>query len=115
MRLLILTPEHDGSGGGIMTFYRSLMPALQAQGVVVRVIEGSSCHAAEDKSIRFRNGASVETLEVSRIRQWHARLGQFAATPGLRRHLAAAWGMWEQAGFGEDADIIEACDWGLLF
>ena len=23
--------------------------------------------------------------------------------------------MWEQVGFGEDADIIEACDWGLLF
>ena len=98
-----------------MTFYRSLIPALQAQGVVVRVIEGSAYHAAEDKSPRVRNGASVETLEVNRVRRWHAQLGQFAATPGLRRHLAAAWAMWEQAQFGEDADVIEACDWGLPF
>src|SRR5579863_2208486 len=115
MRLLILTPEYDGSGGGIMTFYQSLIPALQAEGVAVRVIEGSACHAAEDKSLRFRNGAAVETLEVNRLRRWNARFGQYAATPGLRQHLAAAWAMWEQAGFGEEADIVEACDWGLLF
>jgi glycosyltransferase involved in cell wall biosynthesis len=115
MRLLILTPEYDGSGGGIMTFYQALTPALEAEGVTVRVIEGSSCHAAEDKSLRLRNGVWVETLEVDRLRRWHARFGHLAAMPGLRRHLAAAWAMWEQARFGEDADIVEACDWGLLF
>lgn len=115
MRLLILTPEFDGSGGGIMTFYQALIPRLQAEGVSVRVIEGSANHAAEEKSPRSRDGARVETLEVHRLHKWHARFSQFAAAPGLRRHLAAAWAMWEQASFGEDADIVEACDWGLLF
>ena len=115
MRLLILTPEFDGSGGGIMTFYQGLIPALQAAGVLARVVEGSACHAAEDKSPRSSNGVSVETLELSRLRRWYARFGQFAAVPGLRRHFAAAWAMWEQSGFGEDADIVEVCDWGLLF
>ena len=32
MRLLLLTPEYDGAGGGIMTFYRALAPALRARG-----------------------------------------------------------------------------------
>ena len=98
-----------------MTFYQSLIPALQAEGVEVRVIEGSAYHAADDRSPRVRNGASVETLELSRMRRWYAQLGQFAATPGLRSHLAAAWAMWEQAQFGEETDVVEACDWGLLF
>ena len=115
MRLLILTPEFEGAGGGIMTFYQALIPALQAEGVEVRVIEGSACHAAEDKSLRLRNGVRIETLELNRLRRWSVRFARFAATPGLRRHLAAAWAMWEQAGFGEDADIVEACDWGLPF
>ena len=115
MRLLILTPEYLGFGGGIKTGYQALIPALQAEGVSVRVIEGSAFHAAENKCRQILDGTSVETLEIGRMRRWHARLGQFGATPGLRRHLAAAWAMWEQAGFGEDADVIEACDWGLLF
>jgi glycosyltransferase involved in cell wall biosynthesis len=115
MRLLILAPEYDGSGGGIMTFYQALIPALQAEGVDVRVIEGSAFHAAEDKSSRSQNGVRVETLQLNRVRRWHGKFGHLAALPGLRRHLAAAWAMWEQARFGEDADIVEACDWGLLF
>jgi hypothetical protein len=90
MRLLILTPEYLGFGGGIMTGYQALIPALQAEGVSVRVIEGSAFHAAEKKSRQLLNGTSVEVLEISRMRRWHARLGQFGATPGLRRHLAAA-------------------------
>lgn len=98
-----------------MTFYQGLIPSLQAEGVTVRVIEGSACHAAADNSRRMTNGVSVEMLELDRLLRWHARFGQFAAVPGLRRHLAAAWAIWEQAGFGEDADIVEACDWGLLF
>lgn len=115
MRLLILTPEYDGCGGGIMTFYQALIPALQAQGVAVRVIEGSAYNIAQDASIRSRNGARVETLELNRVRQWHAKFGHLSALPGLQRHLAAAWAMWEQANFGEGADIVEASDWGLLF
>ena len=115
MRLLILTPEFDGAGGGIMTFYRALAPALRAAGVKIRVIEGSAVYAAEEKAVREFAGITVETLERARIERWWQRFPAFAAAPHLRRHLAAAWAMWEQAGFGEDADIIEASDWGLLF
>jgi glycosyltransferase involved in cell wall biosynthesis len=115
MRLLILTPEYGFSGGGINTFYRVLAPALCAAGVEVRVIEGSAHHATEDRSMRMVEGVPVETLERVRLERWWKRFAVFAATPGLRRHLAAAWAMWEQAGCGETCDVVEACDWGLLF
>ena len=35
--------------------------------------------------------------------------------PGMRRLLAGAWAMWEQARGGEGCDLVEAADWGLLF
>jgi glycosyltransferase involved in cell wall biosynthesis len=115
MRLLVLTPEFDGAGGGIITFYRMLAPALRASGVDVRIIEGSAFHAAECRSCRSQDGVQLETLEADRLSRWVERFHAYAATPTLRRHLAAAWAMWEQAGYGADADIVEATDWGLLF
>lgn len=114
MRLLVLTPEFEASGGGIATFYRALAPALQNLGATVRVIEGSAFHAGE-RAPRVIDGVAVETLEVIRLQAWWRRFSHFAATPGLRRHLAAAWAMWEQADQGRDADVVEASDWGLLF
>src|SRR6266536_4220905 len=115
MRLLILTPEFNGHGGGIITFYRALAPALRANGIELRVIEGSAFHASADRASRLEEGICVETLELARLARWQARLPAFDAVPGLRRHLAAAWAMWEQADYGEGCDIVEACDWGLLF
>jgi glycosyltransferase involved in cell wall biosynthesis len=115
MRVLILTPEFDGWGGGIITFYRELAPALRAKGVELRVIEGSAFRAAADRATRLRDGICIETLELARLERWQERFPAFAAAPGLRRHLAAAWAMWEQAGYGEGYDVVEACDWGLLF
>src|SRR6185437_13681717 len=70
---------------------------------------------ASDKRSRIRNGALVETLEADRARRWHRRFGHLVALPGLRRHLAAAWAMWEQARLGEDFDVAETCDYPLLF
>jgi glycosyltransferase involved in cell wall biosynthesis len=115
MRLLLLTPEYTGAGGGIITFYRALAPALLAAGVELRVVEGSAFYTAEDRSERRLGGVRIETLERARLDRWQKRFPAFAAAPGLRRHLAAAWAMWEQAGYGEGCDIVEACDWGLLF
>ncbi len=115
MRLLLLTPEFDRAGGGIATFYRALAPALRAAGMEVRVIEGSAFHAAKDRDRRAVLGCEVETLELDRLFRWRDRFPARAATPSLRGHLAAAWAMWEQAGFAEGADIVEACDWGLQF
>jgi glycosyltransferase involved in cell wall biosynthesis len=113
VRLLILTPEFEG-GGGIRTFYRNLAPALRECGVAVRVLEGSAVHAGSGET-RTVDGIPVESLDLARLQCWWDRFPAYAATPGLRRHLAAAWAMWEQANSGEGADVVEASDWGLLF
>jgi glycosyltransferase involved in cell wall biosynthesis len=115
MRLLVLTPEYDRPGGGIATFYRLLAPELVAAGVTLRVIEGSAFHAAPDRACRVRDHVHIETLESARFARWLELFSAYAAVPGLRRHLAAAWAMWEQADRGKEYDIVEASDWGLLF
>ncbi len=113
MRVLILTPEFE-VGGGIRTFYRNLIPALRECGVEVRVLEGSAVFAGSGET-RTIGGVAVESLDLARLQCWWDRFPAYAATPGLRRHLAAAWAMWEQAGNRDGADIVEASDWGLLF
>lgn len=115
MRLLLLTPEYTGTGGGIMTFYRTLGAALRDAGVELHVIEGSGLHAAASRSHRFVEGIAIQTLEQARLIRWWDRFSALAALPGLRRYLAAAWAMWEQADYGNGIDIVEATDWGLLF
>src|SRR5262249_4595972 len=110
-----VVPEYIGSGGGIITFYRALAPALRASGVELHVIEGSAVHAAEGRVARVCEGIHVQVLERARLASWWGRFTAFEATPWLRRHLAAAWAMWEQADYGAGVDIVEAADWGLLF
>lgn len=114
MRVTLLTPEFSTFGGGITTFYRQLSGPLSELGVTIRVVEGSAFHAGE-RAARMVDGVAVETLEQDRLFRWWERFAQYGATPGIRRHLAAAWAMWEQAGRGEDADVVEAADWGMLF
>src|SRR5262249_27112616 len=89
--------------------------ALHANGVELHVVEGSAVYAAADRATRLRDGICIETLELAGLERWYERFPAFSATPGLRRHLAAAWAMWDQAGRGEGYDVVEACDWGLLF
>lgn len=98
-----------------MTFYRALGHALREAGVDLRIIEGSAFHAANDRNTRIVDGIAVETLERDRLFSWWNRFPALAALPGLRRHLAAAWAMWEQADHGANVDVVEATDWGLLF
>lgn len=88
---------------------------LAAQGHDVRVIVGSGVTMDASPTPTMIDGVSVETLDSSLWRQYHDRFAQYASMPGLRRHLAAAWAMWEQARLGEEADVVEATDWGLLF
>jgi glycosyltransferase involved in cell wall biosynthesis len=115
VRLLILTPEFASTGGGITTFYRSLAAAYRSLGICVSVIEGSSVHAAERAIPAELDGVHVEVLDRARLDDWHGKFEHFSAMPTLRRYLAAAWAMWEQADYGRDFDVVEACDWGLLF
>src|SRR3569833_2165915 len=115
MRISYLIPEYSGSGGGIGTFYRALLPVLRDSGLEITVLEGSAFHFAEDGTKQAIDGIPVQLLEKKRfIRSWN-RLNAFEAAPSLRRHLAAAWALWEQADSGAGSDIIEATDWPLLF
>ena len=100
--------------GGIITFYRSFAREL-CSGVELRVIEGSGVRAKKSRGARKQDGIQIETLDYSRLVRWEEKFPAFDAAPGLRRYLAAAWAMWEQANYGADADIVEAVDLGLLF
>lgn len=116
MKLLYLLPEYsDTASGGIGTFYRHLLPMLARMGHEVRVVVGSGVFAEEVSTSTCHNGVRVDTLGRDRLFKYHAKFAKYAAMPGLRRHLAAAWAMWELAGKGEGVDVVEATDWGMLF
>lgn len=116
MKLLYILPEYPPhTGGGIITFYRTLLPQLEALGHEVKVVVGSGvCALPTTPAVRL-DGVTVETLDVALMERQLPRFARYAATPGLRRYLAAAWALHEQARGGEDFDVVEATDWGLLF
>ena len=114
MRLLYILPEYPPHhGGGIVTFYEALLPALVRQGHAVDVLLGSAFTA--DEAPYERDGVRVPFLEGARFRRHVARFGTYEALPELQRHLAAAWAMHEQEEGGAGYDIVEVVDWGLLF
>lgn len=116
MKLLYILPEYvTNAGGGIITFYRHFLPLLAEQGHTVRVIVGSGVVAERSPSPVMIDGVSVEMLDHDLLDRYHARFARYAALPGLRRFLAGAWAMREQAGHGDGYDLVEAADWGLLF
>lgn len=113
LRLLILTPEFTGYGGGIITFYRRLATDLVRRGVDVRVVQGSGFYSGE-RNATLVDGVKVETLERSRVDRWQQQLGALTGAPILKRSLAAAWSLWEQALEGPEFDVVEATDFGHL-
>jgi glycosyltransferase involved in cell wall biosynthesis len=112
--MLISTPEYRGYGGGIMTFYRNLAPALVQQGWSVHVIEGSAFGAFDKAAPEVIDGVQVEGLEAARLSAWLPRFDHLTATPTLRRMLAASWASHEQAATHGPFDLIEATEFGLL-
>lgn len=96
-----------------MTFYRDLIPALRKQGCDISVVKGSAfVHGAEPYEYE---GVGVSTLDTARCHKWLERFAHVAMFPELRRHLAAAFALHEQAGEGDGFDAVEVTDWGLLF
>ena len=98
-----------------MTYYNSLLPALVNEGYCVRVIEGSANYHLSEANQAELSGVRVETLERHRLVQWESRFHQFAATPNLKKSIAASWAMWEQALAGPRFDLVEVVDYGLGF
>jgi glycosyltransferase involved in cell wall biosynthesis len=116
LKLLFMLPEYlPHSGGGIITFYRMLLPQFVAMGHEVRVIVGSAMFAEQNRNPVVIDGVKIESLEQALSDKYYHQFQTHASMPWLRRHLAAAWAMYEQAGQGEGYDLVEATDWGLLF
>ena len=114
MRVLIVTPEFPPDhGGGIITFYRDLTPALVQLGCEVHVLKGSAY--VNGQPDYEHDGIKISVLQTERFADWIDRFGHFSMFPDLQRHLAAAFAMHEQAAEGEGFDAVEVTDWGLLF
>jgi glycosyltransferase involved in cell wall biosynthesis len=113
MKLLYILPEYlPDSGGGIITFYGQLLPALVEAGHEVRVLVAN--HHSLDKPGCVINGVQVEYL-ASKFAD-KARLGCVKfKNPTLWAFLPLAWGAFEQARGGEGYDVVEATDWLLLY
>lgn len=114
MKILFLIPEFSGYGGGIITFYRTLATELAANGCTVRVLEGSGFMASDKVGPQVVAGVEVEKLESARLYRHIQALPHLAPMPELRRLVAAAWAMNEQASTGASYDVVEASDFGLL-
>jgi len=114
VRVLIITPEYPPDhGGGIITYYRELVPALIAEGCKVTILRGSAyVHGNTDEEI---DGVPIKNLESRRFKDWLARLVALEMFPELHRHCAAAFALHEQAREGEGYDVVEVVDWGMQF
>jgi glycosyltransferase involved in cell wall biosynthesis len=114
MRILLVLPEFPPQyGGGIATYYVELVPALASHGHDVDVLVGSAFTGQRPR--RDEDGYSVEFLDVERRQQASEEFAAYEAVPPLRRSLAAAWALFQQGGGGEDYDVVETTDFGLLF
>jgi glycosyltransferase involved in cell wall biosynthesis len=114
MKLLFVIPEYSPhAGGGIITFYRNLLPELVKQGHQVHALVGSA-FTSQLPSYEA-DGVTVEFLDHVAVDANLAKFGRYAALPELQRHLSAAWTAFDQAGRGEGFDLVETTDWGFLF
>lgn len=114
MNILFVLPEFPPQyGGGIATYYRTLLPAIVAQGHTVHVLVGSAY--TNDHPRRDEQGYTVEFLNVGRRARATEKFTAYEAVPPLRRTLGAAWALFQQAERGEGYDLIETTDFGLLF
>jgi len=113
LRLLVLTPEFPPtSGGGIVSFYRHLLPEYQRLGARVTVLVGSAYHQPGG---RWRHDdIDAVGLEASAYGEQLPRFAHLAAAPEVMRHLAASYALREAARALGEFDIVEASDWGLL-
>jgi glycosyltransferase involved in cell wall biosynthesis len=114
MKILFILPEYlPTSGGGIATFYRSLLPELIAQGHQVDVLLGT---AFGNKQQSYQSdGVNIEFLDHCLIDKNLRKFDRYAAIPELQRYLSVAWTAWEQVKGGQGYDLVETTDWGLLF
>jgi glycosyltransferase involved in cell wall biosynthesis len=113
LRLLLLTPEFPPtSGGGIVTFYRHLLPEYRRLGAQVTVLVGSAYHQPGGRW--QHDGIEAIGLEADAVRAGLPRFAHLAAAPDVMRHLAASYALHAAARALGEFDVVEASDWGLL-
>ena len=115
MKLLFVTPEYlPDSGGGIITFYRFILPELVRQGHDVQVVVADGPRVGE--APRVVDGVKVSYVERATHGRWLAQFARYAAMfPWLHQNLALAWAAWETAKQGEGCDHVETTEWPLMF
>lgn len=114
MRVLFVIPEYPPSyGGGIATYYGTLLPELAAQGMEVTAVVGSSL--SEGPAPALLDGVKIIPLDRSLLLRLKPSFATFALAPDFAAHLAGAWAAWEQTNGGQGYDVVECSDWGLLF
>lgn len=114
MKWLLVTPEFPPQGGGgIITYYEELVPALVACGCDVTVLLGS--HVTEGLGSFRWSGVPVHSLQPGEARAVAEELRGLDPFPELRRALGAAWALKRRAAALVDPDVVEIVDWGLLF
>jgi glycosyltransferase involved in cell wall biosynthesis len=114
MKLLFVLPEFGVDvRGGVATYYRHLIPALQRAGCTVdvclapqREITGPSAGS---------DGVAVRLIDRAEVERAAARYVHLAAVPGLRSAVATAFAAWESCAGGRGYDIVEVTDWGSLY
>jgi glycosyltransferase involved in cell wall biosynthesis len=114
LKLLYILPEYlPDSGGGIITFYGQLLPALVKAGHEVRVMVAN--HPNIDQPECEIDGVQVEYLSSKFIDAARIGCGRFQNLPTFWAFLPLAWGAYQQVKGGEGFDIVEATDWLMLY
>src|SRR5262249_45127729 len=104
------SPPH--AGGGMLLYYRTLLPELARLGHDVQVLVAAPFSPAFPAW--EHDGVKVECVPAARVEQAADRFGHLGPMAHLRRHLGAAWAAREHAARFR-FDLVEAADWGLLF
>ena len=112
MNILFILPEfYPHSAGGIATFYLQLISKLKSEVNAIKIIVGSGYTNGYDQ---FKwNGIDVQYLKPEIFHKYLLQFSKFDTFPQLKRDLAAAWGMFEQAKQGEGFDLVECTDFGV--
>lgn len=116
MRIVVVTPEAEGFGGGIKTFYKTLLDrwSLSNKSYIYIVVGAGMVAERSETPKKFANNATIITLGIERLNHWRKRFSRYTVLPELQAHLAASWALRELTQELQP-DIVEVCDFGLLF
>jgi len=113
-KILYIIPEYPPHfGGGIATFYTSIIPEIVSQGYQVDILV-SNAFTSAFSSYRQDN-FQVNFLNTNLIKDYLKKFDIYKAFPKLQRHLSTSWAAWKQVNSGEGYDLVETTDWGMLF